>query len=126
MARPDRSKSRGQRLLKKRSSKGIRTGLMRRCNVAVRYDSIRAFLMAYPRPYRIREPLWPDCLGPLCMRGQRHPPGNWTLPPMALVHKDMDRPILSNNVLGLQIATMKQIRRYRQKHLLRHLRAANT
>ena len=68
-------------------------------------DSIRALMLI--RAYRIRGHLVAD-LDPL---GMREMPANSGLEPetYGFAEADMDRPIFIDNVLGLQVATMRQI-----------------
>jgi len=68
-------------------------------------DSIRALMII--RAYRIRGHLSAD-LDPLGIEGKKHHP---ELEPSSygFVEADMDRPIFLDNVLGLEIATMRQI-----------------
>ncbi len=68
-------------------------------------DSIRALMMI--RAYRIRGHLAAD-LDPLGMREMPHRP---ELDPKSygFTEADMDRPIFIDNVLGLQIASMREI-----------------
>lgn len=68
-------------------------------------DSIRALMLI--RAYRIRGHLAAD-LDPLSMRSDAHHP---ELDPKSygFMDADMDRPIFIDNVLGLQVASMRQI-----------------
>ncbi len=100
---PVETKAAGQKIVEQAKSKGIELS-----NAQVQravLDSIRALMLI--RAYRIRGHLAAD-LDPLGMRdigGQPElDPASYGFGPA-----DMDRPIFIDNVLGLQIATMKQI-----------------
>ena len=83
-------------------------------------DRIRAIMII--RAYRIRGHLAAD-LDPLGMTDRGNHP---ELDPASygFTEADMDRPIFIDNVLGLEIASMRADHRHREAHLLRHLRAA--
>ncbi|NKX48565.1 2-oxoglutarate dehydrogenase E1 component [Rhodobacteraceae bacterium R_SAG8] len=100
---PTEAKAPGQKITEKASSKGIELSDAQVQRAVL--DSIRALMLI--RAYRIRGHLAAD-LDPLGMRdSDTHPeldPAAYGFGP-----KDMDRPIFIDNVLGLEIATMKQI-----------------
>ncbi|MDC0739058.1 2-oxoglutarate dehydrogenase E1 component [Cognatishimia sp. SS12] len=97
------SKAAGDKIKAKAAEKGVEVS-----DEAVKQavlDSIRALMLI--RAYRIRGHLVAD-LDPLGMRDQTPHP---ELDPASygFAGADMDRPIFIDNVLGLQIATMRQI-----------------
>lgn len=97
------TKAAGKKIADKASSKGVEVS-----DEAIKravLDSIRALMII--RAYRIRGHLAAD-LDPLGMReGSKHP----ELDPKTygFTEGDMDRPIFIDNVLGLQVASMRQI-----------------
>lgn len=100
---PEEAKSAGKKIKAKAAEKGVEVS-----DEAVKQavlDSIRALMLI--RAYRIRGHLVAD-LDPLGMRDQTPHP---ELDPVSYGFSggDMDRPIFIDNVLGLQIATMRQI-----------------
>lgn len=100
---PQEASAAGKKIAAKASEKGVEitdTQIQR----AV-LDSIRALMLI--RAYRIRGHLVAD-LDPLGMRSKTPHP---ELDPKSygFTEADMDRPIFIDNVLGLQIATMRQI-----------------
>ena len=100
---PDEAKSAGQKIKEKAAAAGVEVS-----DEAVKravLDSIRALMII--RAYRIRGHLVAD-LDPLGMRDQTPHP---ELDPKSygFSDADMDRPIFIDNVLGLQIASMRQI-----------------
>ncbi len=100
---PAETKGAGDKIKAKAAEKGVEVS-----DEAIKravLDSIRALMLI--RAYRIRGHLVAD-LDPLGMRdGTPHP----ELDPASygFADADMDRPIFIDNVLGLQIATMRQI-----------------
>ncbi|MDF1728305.1 MAG: thiamine pyrophosphate-dependent enzyme, partial [Sulfitobacter sp.] len=100
---PVEAKAAGDKIKAKAEEKGVSLS-DEKVRQAV-LDSIRALMII--RAYRIRGHLAAD-LDPLGMReGQEHP----ELDPKSygFSEADMDRPIFIDNVLGLEIATMRQI-----------------
>ncbi len=100
---PDEAKSAGKKIKEKAAAAGVEIS-----DDAVKravLDSIRALMII--RAYRIRGHLVAD-LDPLGMRDQTPHP---ELDPKSygFSEADMDRPIFIDNVLGLQIASMRQI-----------------
>ena len=100
---PDEAKSAGKKIKEKAAAAGVEVS-----DEAVKravLDSIRALMII--RAYRIRGHLVAD-LDPLGMRDQTPHP---ELDPKSygFTDADMDRPIFIDNVLGLQIASMRQI-----------------
>ena len=100
---PDEAKSAGKKIKEKAAATGVEVS-----DEAVKravLDSIRALMII--RAYRIRGHLVAD-LDPLGMRDQTPHP---ELDPKTygFAESDMDRPIFIDNVLGLQIASMRQI-----------------
>lgn len=100
---PEEAKGAGDKIKAKAAEKGVEVS-----DEAVKQavlDSIRALMLI--RAYRIRGHLAAD-LDPLGMRSQAAHP---ELDPASYGFSagDMDRPIFIDNVLGLQIATMRQI-----------------
>lgn len=100
---PEEAKAAGKKIKAKAEEKGVEVS-----DEAVKQavlDSIRALMLI--RAYRIRGHLVAD-LDPLGMRDQTPHP---ELDPASygFTGADMDRPIFIDNVLGLQIATMRQI-----------------
>ena len=100
---PAEAKGAGDKIKAKAAEKGVEVS-----DEAVKQavlDSIRALMLI--RAYRIRGHLAAD-LDPLGMRSQEAHP---ELDPASYGFSaaDMDRPIFIDNVLGLQIATMRQI-----------------
>jgi 2-oxoglutarate dehydrogenase E1 component len=100
---PEEAKGAGDKIKAKAAEKGVEVS-----DEAVKQavlDSIRALMLI--RAYRIRGHLAAD-LDPLGMRSQEPHP---ELDPASygFAAADMDRPIFIDNVLGLQIATMRQI-----------------
>jgi len=100
---PDEAKSAGKKIKEKAAAAGVEVS-----DEAVKravLDSIRALMII--RAYRIRGHLVAD-LDPLGMRDQTPHP---ELDPKSygFIDADMDRPIFIDNVLGLQIASMRQI-----------------
>ena len=100
---PEEAKAAGKKIKAKAEEKGVEVS-----DEAVKQavlDSIRALMLI--RAYRIRGHLVAD-LDPLGMRDQTPHP---ELDPASygFTAADMDRPIFIDNVLGLQIATMRQI-----------------
>ncbi|UZD90158.1 2-oxoglutarate dehydrogenase E1 component [Cognatishimia activa] len=100
---PEEAKAAGKKIKAKAEEKGVEVS-----DEAVKQavlDSIRALMLI--RAYRIRGHLVAD-LDPLGMRDQTPHP---ELDPASYGFSgaDMDRPIFIDNVLGLQIATMRQI-----------------
>ena len=100
---PAEAKGAGDKIKAKAAEKGVEVS-----DEAVKQavlDSIRALMLI--RAYRIRGHLAAD-LDPLGMRSQEPHP---ELDPASygFTSADMDRPIFIDNVLGLQIATMRQI-----------------
>ncbi|MCH2250964.1 MAG: thiamine pyrophosphate-dependent enzyme, partial [Cognatishimia sp.] len=100
---PAEAKGAGDKIKAKAAEKGVEVS-----DEAVKQavlDSIRALMLI--RAYRIRGHLAAD-LDPLGMRSQEPHP---ELDPASYGFSaaDMDRPIFIDNVLGLQIATMRQI-----------------
>ncbi|QTN36636.1 2-oxoglutarate dehydrogenase E1 component [Cognatishimia activa] len=100
---PAEAKGAGDKIKAKAAEKGVEVS-----DEAVKQavlDSIRALMLI--RAYRIRGHLAAD-LDPLGMRSQEAHP---ELDPASygFTSADMDRPIFIDNVLGLQIATMRQI-----------------
>ncbi|MEJ5219056.1 2-oxoglutarate dehydrogenase E1 component [Cognatishimia sp. D5M38] len=100
---PAEAKGAGDKIKAKAAEKGVEVS-----DEAVKQavlDSIRALMLI--RAYRIRGHLAAD-LDPLGMRSQEPHP---ELDPASygFSSADMDRPIFIDNVLGLQIATMRQI-----------------
>ncbi len=97
------TKAAGKKIADKAASKGVEVS-----DEAIKravLDSIRALMII--RAYRIRGHLAAD-LDPLGMReGSKHP----ELDPKTygFTEADMDRPIFIDNVLGLQVASMRQI-----------------
>ena len=102
-AAPSEAKSAGKKIKEKAAEKGVEVS-----DEAIKravLDSIRALMII--RAYRIRGHLVAD-LDPLGMRDDAlHP----ELDPKSygFSESDMDRPIFIDNVLGLQIASMRQI-----------------
>ena len=102
-ATPKEAKGAGDKIKAKAAEKGVEVS-----DDAVKQavlDSIRALMLI--RAYRIRGHLAAD-LDPLGMRSKEARP---ELDPASygFAAADMDRPIFIDNVLGLQIATMRQI-----------------
>ena len=102
-AAPAEAKGAGDKIKAKAAEKGVQVS-----DEAVKQavlDSIRALMLI--RAYRIRGHLVAD-LDPLGMRAATPHP---ELDPASygFAAADMDRPIFIDNVLGLQIATMRQI-----------------
>ncbi len=100
---PAEPKAAGEKIKAKAAEKGVDMSDAQ-VRLAV-LDSIRALMLI--RAYRIRGHLIAD-LDPLNMRDKtKHP----ELDPRAygFAEADMDRPIFIDNVLGLEIATMRQI-----------------
>ncbi|MDA7426476.1 2-oxoglutarate dehydrogenase E1 component [Thalassococcus lentus] len=100
---PAEAKGAGKKIAEKAAEKGIEVS-----NEAIQravLDSIRALMII--RAYRIRGHLAAD-LDPLGMRDNSNHP---ELDPKSygFTEADMDRPIFIDNVLGLQIASMRQI-----------------
>ncbi len=97
------SKAAGKKIVEKAAEKGV-TLTDDQVQRAV-LDSIRALMLI--RAYRIRGHLAAD-LDPLGLHGQEPHP---ELDPKSygFTEADMDRPIFIDNVLGLQIASMRQI-----------------
>jgi 2-oxoglutarate dehydrogenase E1 component len=93
----------GQKIKEKAASKGVEVSEEQIRNAVL--DSIRALMII--RAYRIRGHLVAD-LDPLGMRDEiPHPeldPASYGFKP-----EDMDRPIFIDNVLGLEVASMKDI-----------------
>ncbi|MGR3510544.1 MAG: 2-oxoglutarate dehydrogenase E1 component [Sulfitobacter sp.] len=100
---PAEAKAAGDKIVNKATSKGIELSDTQVQRAVL--DSIRALMLI--RAYRIRGHLAAD-LDPLGMReSDTHPeldPASYGFGPA-----DMDRPIFIDNVLGLEIATMKEI-----------------
>ena len=100
---PGEAKAAGDKIVNKATSKGIELSDTQVQRAVL--DSIRALMLI--RAYRIRGHLAAD-LDPLGMReSDTHPeldPASYGFGPA-----DMDRPIFIDNVLGLEIATMKEI-----------------
>jgi 2-oxoglutarate dehydrogenase E1 component len=102
-AAPAEAKSAGKKIAAKAAEKGVEVS-----DEAVKravLDSVRALMII--RAYRIRGHLVAD-IDPLGMRDQTPHP---ELDPKSygFTEADMDRPIFIDNVLGLQIASMRQI-----------------
>jgi len=100
---PDEAKSAGKKIVAKAVEKGVEISDDQVKRAVL--DSIRALMII--RAYRIRGHLAAD-LDPLGMReASNHP----ELDPKSygFTEADMDRPIFIDNVLGLQIASMRQI-----------------
>src|SRR5210317_1058041 len=100
---PDEAKSAGKKIKEKAADAGIELTDAQVQRAVL--DSIRALMII--RAYRIRGHLVAD-LDPLGMRDQTPHP---ELDPKSygFTDADMDRPIFIDNVLGLQIASMRQI-----------------
>ncbi|MDG1935617.1 MAG: 2-oxoglutarate dehydrogenase E1 component [Paracoccaceae bacterium] len=100
---PAEAKGAGKKIVEKAEDKGVRVtdDAIKRAVL----DSIRALMII--RAYRIRGHLAAD-LDPLgLLEGSKHPeldPNTY-----GFTEADMDRPIFIDNVLGLQIASMRQI-----------------
>ncbi len=102
-AAPEEAKSAGKKIKEKAAEKGVEV-----TDEAIKravLDSIRALMLI--RAYRIRGHLAAD-LDPLGMRDHANHP---ELDPKAygFTESDMDRPIFIDNVLGLQVASLRQI-----------------
>ncbi|MFS4582058.1 2-oxoglutarate dehydrogenase E1 component [Phaeobacter sp. C3_T13_0] len=100
---PTETKSAGKKIKDKAEAKGVEVTDDQIQRAVL--DSIRALMLI--RAYRIRGHLAAD-LDPLGMReGNAHP----ELDPRSygFAEADMDRPIFIDNVLGLQVASMRQI-----------------
>ena len=100
---PVESKAAGKKITEKAAEKGVSVS-----DEAVKravLDSIRALMLI--RAYRIRGHLAAD-LDPLGLHGQEPHP---ELDPKAygFTDADMDRPIFIDNVLGMQVASLRQI-----------------
>merc|ERR1711916_149711 len=102
-AMPAEAKGAGEKIKAKAAEKGVEVSedAIKRAVL----DSIRALMLI--RAYRIRGHLVAD-LDPLGMRDQTPHP---ELDPKSygFSEVDMDRPIFIDNVLGLQVASMRQI-----------------
>ncbi|QQA42454.1 2-oxoglutarate dehydrogenase E1 component [Pelagovum pacificum] len=97
------AKAAGEKIAAKAAEKGIKVSDQQIRNAVL--DSIRALMLI--RAYRIRGHLAAD-LDPLGMREETPHP---ELEPESygFTKEDMDRPIFIDNVLGLEVATMKEI-----------------
>ncbi|MEP4036838.1 2-oxoglutarate dehydrogenase E1 component [Pseudophaeobacter sp.] len=100
---PVETKAAGKKIAEKAQAAGVEVS-QEQIQRAV-LDSIRALMLI--RAYRIRGHLAAD-LDPLAMRGDTPHP---ELDPQSygFTEADMDRPIFIDNVLGLQVASMRQI-----------------
>ena len=100
---PAEAKGAGEKIIEKAEEKGVQI-----TDEAIKravLDSIRALMII--RAYRIRGHLAAD-LDPLgLLEGSKHPELDPTT--YGFTEADMDRPIFIDNVLGLQIASMRQI-----------------
>jgi len=103
MPAPDEAKAAGKKIREKAAEKGVEITDAQVQRAVL--DSIRALMII--RAYRIRGHLVAD-LDPLGMRDQTPHP---ELDPKSygFTEADMDRPIFIDNVLGLQMASMRQI-----------------
>ncbi|MEM8577306.1 MAG: 2-oxoglutarate dehydrogenase E1 component [Pseudomonadota bacterium] len=102
-AAPAEAKAAGQKIAAKAAEKGVEVSDEQIKRAVL--DSIRALMLI--RAYRIRGHLIAD-IDPLGMRDKTPHP---ELDPKSygFAEADMDRPIFIDNVLGLQVATMRQI-----------------
>ncbi|NBD29879.1 MAG: 2-oxoglutarate dehydrogenase E1 component [Alphaproteobacteria bacterium] len=102
-ADPGEAKAAGDKIKAKAAEKGVAVSQEQVRNAVL--DSIRALMII--RAYRIRGHLVAD-LDPLGMRDQTPHP---ELDPQSygFEEKDMDRPIFIDNVLGLEVASMREI-----------------
>jgi len=100
---PDEARAAGKKITEKAAEKGVELTDAQVQRAVL--DSIRALMLI--RAYRIRGHLVAD-LDPLGMRDQTPHP---ELDPRSygFTEADMDRPIFIDNVLGLQMASMRQI-----------------